>query len=60
MFKVPKNKRAFNIGPYLNLLNFSSPLFFVVCKFGPCRQTVLTRPRHATWTFQVTWLQCGK
>ena len=31
MFKVPTNKRASNIGPYLNL-NFSSPTFFSVCK----------------------------
>jgi len=43
MFKVPTNKRASNIGPYLNFIKFFIPTFLSVSKFGPCRQTVLTR-----------------
>jgi len=49
MFKVPINKRASNIGPYLNFIKFLIPNVFSVCKFGPCRLKVRKTTRRGGW-----------
>jgi len=40
MFKVPINRRVFNISPYLNFIKFVVPNVFAVCKFGPRRELI--------------------